>query len=236
MITFDQIKQPDTLNIFTDTSMLNKVHLASSGAHFYSGTTFIGEFVQIIPQATVNIGELMGVYFGLRQSLEYMKTGAFTTINLFSDSQITIFGLRDWVYNWVRDEGDGHLHGYANKRVQNETYFIHIINFILANNINVNLYHVRGHLDGDYFKNSRIFKENFISANNIQYVVDDTVVNFLIQGNSFIDNRTRDQFNTIGVDYVYNLPGDLISIFNWHDLIKSFDMEKYKQLTGGYNL
>ena len=235
MITYDQISRPDTLNIFTDASMLTKSAIASAGAHFYSGTNLIGEFIQNIPQATVNIGELMGVWFGLRQALEYAKTGAFSVINLFSDSQITIFGLRNWIYNWVRDEEQGHLHGYGKKQVQNETYFIHLVNFILGNNLKVNLYHVRGHLDGTGFKESREFKENFIYANRIHYRVDDTVINFLIKGNSLIDNRTRDKLSDVSLTTTYNTSSETIRIFNWHDLIQSFDMDKYKQLTGGYN-
>ena len=104
----------NNLFIFTDASVTKygrheEEYISCSGA---VACVWTGNCYQIIDQSFVinrcstnNNGEIKAIYYGLLLALKYKNN--FRTINLFSDSKISIYGLREWIEDWVqRSRGD----------------------------------------------------------------------------------------------------------------------------------
>lgn len=244
----DTIVNNHTLNIFTDASVKKEVentengpayyYISAPGAQAYIGDKLIQSSSSVLPFCTNNEGEITAIQYGihLAKILSKQPELGITTINLFSDSKICIYGLREWIFNWVRSEADGILYG-SNGPVKNQSRFISIVNDIISSSLRINFYHVRGHLDTISFKNTRTFKNSFIKENHLQGDVDDRLILFLIHANSSVDNFTR-SFLPNGKlifhsNYKYDLTIQMSRIFNWHEFIQSLDMNKYKSLIGG---
>ena len=243
-VTYENLINNHTLNIFTDASILKDningydLFISTPGAQIYLGDILQDSLIQMLPDCTNNEGEITAIENGLYLAEKWRKLlPQVDSINLFSDSKISLFGLRDWCYNWIRAEQNGILYGSSGE-VKNQNHFIHAIYFILSNDLKINMYHTRGHINAVNFKSVAKFRNSFVKENHLNYHPDDHIINFMIKGNNKIDNDTRQylNFNKIYIDdWVKPRGQGGQMIYNWHDLIRSFDMVKYQYLTGGYN-
>ena len=107
-LSFDMFFNNETLNCFSDASMrkMGKNHLAScAGSVIICKDTIINEMFRVNSESTVPAAELRGIRNTLSLALMYM--GQFRVINIFSDSQISIFAIRDYIYKWRFNPEDG---------------------------------------------------------------------------------------------------------------------------------
>lgn len=223
-----------TLNIFTDASISKMstpsgdIVIGSAGAQFYMGTNLIDSKYQILYDTTNNQSELTAILIGVYNAT--LLRNKVDHINLFSDSRISVDGLRSWIFRWTRNIYNGEMLSSSGSPVANQQILLKIIDVITANNLRINIYHVRGHLDNNTYKSRYKFENSFLKHNKLQKRdVSGSVIDFLIQGNSSIDNYTRSQFNK---DIGYcpeQVPPFIIDKMYY---IENFNRTKYAELIG----
>lgn len=191
-----------TLNIFTDASIsqINEEYIGCSGAvactgHF-NNIIIVDELFKINRDSTNNNSEIKAIYLGILLANKFKNQ--FKTINLFSDSKISIYGLREWISNWVEASTGDCLIGSTNKPVSNQSEILCCIYEILNNDININLYHQKGHCETDTHIQQALV--TFKSSNDIhRYITSEYIMN-ISKWNCYVDNKSR----TILCDFIQN--------------------------------
>jgi len=116
-------------------------------------------------------------------------------VAIISDSKISIKGLTEWyTTKWLDNSKDGILYNSSNKEVSNQKYFNNIIWNIITYNINVQLYHCKGHVTQsiESLNNAkRVFKE----SNGI--ICDDDLISTISFYNNYADSLASNLNNDI---------------------------------------
>ena len=122
-------------NIFCDASMDIYKRIGCAGIFLVSEDFkspidyyFIRQF-----NATNNSAEILAVYHAILMALYYRnrKDYDFDRFRVFSDSKVCIYGLREWVYNWVNNQTpNGTLRRSDDTPVLNQYYFKEIVRLI----------------------------------------------------------------------------------------------------------
>ena len=238
----------NVINIFTDASIISKkedfnYYIGCAGIAAYRGTTMIKSCSPIITNSTNNESEIYGILCGIKDAIQMKYLYDPKRINLFSDSIISIKGLREWYKTWLSTEQDGIIYSTSGA-VKNQNYFIYCMAYIISCDLEINLYHVRGHTDPNNFLQRRKFMNSFLKENKQSYSsMDERLISFLIEGNRFVDEISRSALTNIPKEvfdkyydsYKKNYQQET-RIFNLHDLICNLDIEKYEKLIGGFNI
>lgn len=227
IIPKEEIDNDYTLNIFSDASISSQHTYtnACAGAIAVYQDFIIDKILTPMYNTTNNRAELMAILNGLYLAIRYRRK--VKRINIFSDSKISVFGLRTWIYSWINNSQDNILRSTSGD-VKNQDMILSIINFIIENNLQISLFHIRGHCDYTKFKDIIKFRKSFISENNLYpNIIDDQLCMYLIKYNDYIDNDTRK-----------NLINDKIEslkpyTLNLNSYLPYLDMDKYKLLLGG---
>ncbi len=185
------------INLFCDASIDLITKIACSGCHIAyqdnNGVHNIGDRMIIQRNATNNSSEILAIWIGIMTALQLRNTwypGA--TFRLFSDSKISLYGLRDWLKNWIANiRPDGTLVSSSGQPVANQQTFIDIYNTIVDTDLKIELYHQRGHvLDGKVsLDRARV---QFIKANKVPPEALGLDIRYLSECNQIVDNMSRD--------------------------------------------
>lgn len=215
----DNYYRSDILNIFTDASIKNRPNGKFSGC--YGATAIVCDIIidqecRINSDTTNNNAEIKGLRAGVILALRHRKN--YQVINIFSDSQISVFGLRDRIIYWNIVNGVSMTR--SNTPVKSQEIYYEIINLILSNRLSINLYHQKGHVDNKY--SSLLEAEHvFSSSNGMRCKIDLNFIRYISKWNNYIDIETRN---------ILNRHNDM----EYHDAIryKPFDFNKraYKEL------
>ena len=198
---FSDIYNPYTLNIFSDASMRISKGGITSGCYGVVAVcmdNIIYSFYRIHSNTTVNAEEARGIRSALAIALQYRYQ--FKNINIFSDSAISIIGLREYTQKWVYNENDNTL--YKNKsfgsEVANQGLFVEMYNFAteLRKTNQLGLYHIKGHVSFEGHQktiNSNIHTayKVFLRENNCNGSLDINIIRYLCTYNTFVDNGSR---------------------------------------------
>jgi ribonuclease HI len=225
MINFNAVFNDYTLNIFTDASVkvcANKLTCTCSGAISTVNDKIIKTNIRVLKNSTNNLGEITAILLGVEDAFLYKNS--FKTINLFSDSKINIFGLREWIFSWINASHKGVLYSSTGKEVANQNIILTIINFILENNLNINLYHQNGHVSLNNVNDLIDARNNFNKFNGIRNEVDMNIIKQISFFNNYIDNHTRLILNNSDI---IKMPETKLAI---KMVYKPFDINNYKSL------
>lgn len=215
-----------SISIFTDASFkafgkYNGLGTVCSGACVYNNDILIDQQYFIDTNKTVQQGELYAILMGISMMYKYRN---FKNIRLFSDSQTSIFAIRDRIFKWlnlqkkyggVLDEGG---------EIKNVNYIMNIVHTLLANNIPIELYHVKGHVNVNS-NDSVINAINvFRSSNNINLNIDYDLIKQLAICNDQVDRFTKFMLN-YNTDYAsyrnaINFDYNGIDINSYRSLVK----------------
>lgn len=198
----DMLKNPDTINIFSDASMRvrskqNNTLDSCYGAVAVNKDNIIDELFRVSSDTTVPAAEIRGLRCALRLAMKYRYN--YKVINIFSDSQIALFGLRDYIYGWKYNKGNL-CTKYSAKAVKNQELYIEcfqILNELRTTNI-VNLYHQPGHVDNGLEALKEAIKV-FKTSNNIRGRVDYNTIRYISLYNNYVDNKSRSFIRGINV-------------------------------------
>ena len=96
--------------------------------------------------------------------LSYAKYDTF--LNLFSDSQIGIFSLRKWIFNWVDKSDTSVIKSFIKsdkEPVANQELLTAIIGLIRSTGAHTSLYHIRGHMNPNKVHDMQTFIKAFVA-------------------------------------------------------------------------
>ena len=231
ILTKDDIFNKETLNIFTDASIItlrDKSYIETigcPGCYVIGGDTELELNTQILRNSTNNNSEITAIFMGVLAAQKYRSY--FRYINLFSDSKISVLGLREWIFNWINSAKEGVMYSSSGKPVANQDIFLQIVYFIINNNLPINLFHVNGHISPTNITQILEAKKTFITSNHINIDVDEELIASFAICNDVIDNATRQILydNTFSPIEKSN---PFIKYF-YHP----FDKNKYNELIGG---
>lgn len=193
------IFRDNVVNIFTDASVLKTSQgetISCGGAIIVLGDeSETHHNVEVLRDSTNNQGEIMAINIGIDFAIKitnfHRNAGLHVPeINLFSDSKISVCGLRQWIFNWINCSSGGVMYSSSGNPVANQDIYKSIIYKIVNNNININLYHQKGHVienqDKSVINAQRVFNEsNGTKVNNLD------LIRRLSYYNNMIDVITR---------------------------------------------
>ena len=243
MLSLDEMQNyfisDEVLNIFTDASIKRirneNSFIGCPGMVAYIGYRELNRRLEIIRHSTNNESEIRAIQMAIEYVYEYIPLFPYIKkINIFCDSKISVYGLREWYKNWFSDIKNGELYGSSGK-VKNQKYFIFIIKAIEQLGFPINIYHLRGHMNNKQWQFiDSFYKENHIAGYNNKMNKD--LAEYLIHGNDEVDVYTGivDKIDTSNIPILYRRE-NLVSPFNYTDLINSINLNVYEQLISGYN-
>lgn len=223
-INFDK----DTLNIFTDSSVKTTEYGFDSVSAIVAllGDNKVLERVELNRNTTNNYGEMKAIYMGVEAAEEINRYFNPKYINIFSDSRISVLGLKEWYKKWnVVDEEGYSLTGSGN-RVANQSVIWSIIKFIIDHNLHLAIYHISGHVNPDKRGSLNTFahKMRTINGDIGSGLIEEEDLRKLIEGNDYVDRISRDM-----VRNSENYPFILRPIERLYNFTPE-DIEKYKEL------
>ena len=230
----------DTLNIFVDASIkkCENETIGCPGAIAIYNNSVLDYKMDILRNSTNNNSEIMAIYYGILLAIKYRDK--FKYINLFSDSKICVFGLKEWIFNWIKTVQIGSdniedytqeynmniLYGSTGTPVANQSEIMLVVQTILAYNLELHIYHQRGHI---CTKNESMLQKamhTFIENNNLfSDEIDLATMSELSYYNNTIDDSTRKFLNS------YSYHNESIknpAIFFMYN--KDMDINKYSKL------
>lgn len=232
MIRKERLFTEDIINIFTDASITeyNNETIGCAGYVAIRGKQKISEDRRIIRQSTNNNSEITAISMGVEFAISILPyIGNNITINLFSDSKICIFGLREWYTTWLRREYNGRLYSSANKEIANQEIFNYIIWIIMHYNLRINFYHQNGHICLNSRKSLLGAMDTFKKYNYITNEVDIELIKEISKFNDYIDNTTRDTLKAYVSSGQVNEP--IFRAYFTNDANKNtFNEDKYRSL------
>lgn len=231
----------DTLNIFTDGSIKKfyingeEETIGCAGANVVitdeSGINYVEAATEITRNTTNNDTEIRSILLGVQRALYYRELYPFKYINIIADSKICIYGLREWVFNWINntDPNTKVMISSQGTPVANQQVILQIIYMILQNNLVVNFYHQNGHKNCNNMKDMLTAKDTFIRSNYIGCDVDMELIRNISRANDYVDRFTKQELEHFVPDRIIR-PNEYI-----HYVYRPFDYKKYNELIGGFN-
>lgn len=197
----EELFNSKVLNIFTDGSIykckeLNEtIGCPGALAVQYKDNKFIQVDSDMILRrhSTNNDSEITAILLGIRIAIK--NRHKFEKINLFSDSQICIFGLREWIYNWIKCTQDGIMYSSSGTEVANQEIIKLIIRLIVEYNLNINFYHQKGHVTGT-FDSLKKALDVFNKSNGCN-IRDYNFIKIISQFNNDIDKFTGEYIQNV---------------------------------------
>lgn len=188
-----------TLNIFTDASILRFNNGKCAGCYgaivYYNGQIIDSEY-RIASDSTSNNSEIKAIRLGVNLAIKWRDRFPFPiTINLFSDSQISILGIRDRIFSW-RNKNE-RLIGYGNAPIKNQSVYLEIINIIISSNLYINFYHQKGHVSVGNYDSFNKAIHVFVSSNNIREEIDPEFMKWISIMNNKVDQGSRKYLHKI---------------------------------------
>lgn len=191
----------ESICIFTDSSFKQN---PKYGKHTAIGTTApaycvyrndmcIEQGFQILHDSTSQQGELYAMLLGVIASYKYKN---FPHIRIFADNQNAVFSIREWIFNWVTQTNNGQKVLGEDGRINNQSYIMDIIYTIISNQIYLELYHVKGHVDIKKYNMVKESKELFQRSNPFCGTVDDALIYQLAMGNNAVDEYSTVMLKT----------------------------------------
>ena len=175
-----------SINIFTDASITKSIYgetIGCSGA-IYMENTATCKF-EISRDSTNNISEITAIKLAVELAIQ----NKLDMVNIWSDSQWSIFGLTKWIRSWMNNMKNYQLMNSSGEEVKNQQIFLCIIKMIVENNLRVNFYHIKGHVNEKDIKSINHAISVFNRSNNAS-ISRDKMYHAVIM-NNMVDRETR---------------------------------------------
>lgn len=202
------------LNIFTDASITKTIYnetIGCSGAICMENND-ICKF-ELSRDSTNNISEISAVKLAVELALE----NKLNEVNIWADSQWSIYGLTVWNKKWFYNINNYILQNSSGEPVKNQQIFLSIMKMIISNNLKVNFYHIKGHVDSNDIKSVNHAVFVFNKSNRIT-ISRDKIYNAVIM-NNMVDQKTRDILSDYKDIYPIKLTRGIVNpIINKEDL------------------
>lgn len=228
----------DIYDIYSDASIDPTTKMSCSGAITVNRKTneIVNKVYMLIPDSTNNKGEIAAIWLAVNAAINLKSTNKNPYhVNILSDSQISLFGVRTWMLSWIRNAKSGVLYSTSGP-VSNQEWFIDIYRNIVMHGIKIKFFHVKGHVactSRSMFEADKMFRtSNKVSACNVGMNIQN-----IAYWNNMVDDESRD----ILYLYIYNgqfsecvYTGGIIPMVNYEYTIQ--DRQVYSaNINGGLN-
>lgn len=192
-IKINQFHNENTINIFSDASITGKAGKFTGcyGVVAVVGDNIIDQTYKIVSHTTNNNSEIKGIRAALDIAMKYKDI--YPYINIFSDSLISINGIRDYINKWIINPQNGMLYSRTNKMVANQEIFIEnyrILKELQLSSSIITLYHQAAHIDNNY--NSLLkAADSFKKSNLIKGKIDLNFIRYICTWNNYVDTTSR---------------------------------------------
>lgn len=189
-----QFYNNETLNIFCDASIVGKPDNFTGcyGVVAVVKDNIIDTCYRIVSNTTNNNSEIKGLRAAI--SMAYKWKDNFSNINIFCDSQVSVFGLRDYIYKWSYNPKNNMLYTSSNKPAANQSVIIecHYMMKELMNitNCNIRIFHQAGHV-GNTYNSINEASCIFAKSNNIIGKIDLNLIRYISTYNNYVDQNSR---------------------------------------------
>lgn len=176
------------LNIFTDASITKTIHnetIGCAGAICMENNNLCKFLVQ--RDSTNNISEITAIKLAVELAIE--NRDKFDVVNIWADSQWSIYGMTKWIRPWMNSMINGVIYNSSGYPVKNQQIFLGIIKLIVQNNLPVNFYHIKGHVDLYNIKSIAHAVQVFKRSNGVD-ISRDKMFKYA-KMNDMVDNHTR---------------------------------------------
>lgn len=208
------------INIFTDASIITTSYNETIGC---AGAICMEDHnlnkFEIHRDSTNNISEISAVRLAVELALE----NNLSEVNIWSDSQWSIFGLTKWIGSWVANMDNYILKNSSGESVKNQQIFLSIIKTIIDNNLHVNFYHIKGHVNTTDIKSISRAVSVFYKSNGVS-ISRDKMYHACIM-NNMVDNETRNRLQEFrNVQSISLIRGIVNPIITKEDLIIYYNL------------
>lgn len=223
------------INIFCDASIDTDKRVACGGCYIVlqgndSSYTPLHYKMYLQHHATNNSAEILAIWTGVIEAVKIRQQYPNAIFRLFSDSKISLYGLRDWIKNWIKNSqrrGTDVLINSSGQEVANQQCFIDIFNLIVETGLKIEFYHQRGHVGESGGVDLDRARAQFIKANKVSPENLGLNIQFLSQCNSYIDNMTRSAMRQY-IDYGIIIDDTMVlPIDPMHHYIRSNMLPQY---------
>lgn len=180
------------LNVFSDASMhkRNKSFIGCYGSVAVTCDSILDNHYNIDSFSTTPASEARGLRTSIIIASKLAKD--FDTINFFSDSQITIMAVRDYIHKW--DIHDGKFWTSGGKVAKNGSIYMEC-NRLLADPVfygkDINLYHQKGHVNIASFEQLKRAADVFRRENHLNCKIDLNFIRYISVFNDLVDKQSR---------------------------------------------
>ena len=222
------------INCFSDASLVtlpNGKNVIAAGYIIVYNREIIDQRVKIIADATSNYGEALAVYMGVDSLVRFSQYGV--PLNLFSDSKLTVFGIKKWIFGWM-DRVQTYTRKLINSSgdpVANQDLFIAIVWTIVSASVCMRIWHQRGHQNMTSIKDMKTFKTSFYKENGLE--IPEDIARELIYYNQIIDNLTRNTLKAVINDPNFREQDYQKPKIVFRPIIGPDSLRAYKSLIGG---
>lgn len=229
MITKQALDNKNAINIYTDASIYKlkvggnvQETIGCPGFVVVHNDHIIDQGYTVLRNTTSNKAELNAILLGVRAAKEYGKSGYI--LRLFSDSQLSVFAIRDRIFSWIKNSKNGKLFTSEGTEVKNIGEIMSIINTILENDVPIDIYHQKGHVkEGDI--TSLLHAREVFCVSNCNLEIDMDFIYSISYYNNYVDNMTRTNLH----NHISRILD--IGVIEPFDVVyTSFDINKYKKL------
>ena len=200
MSKFEKLVDKKKLEIFCDASMRkfpNGRSFGCAGALTVLDNQPYGmPYLKVLPDSTNNESEAMAVYLAVEAAYAMTQLfGEFEEIVVYSDSRLSVFGLKVWMENWISMMHNNVLYTKQGVAVSNQNIFKMIYDFLARNDIKIRLLHCKGHVNV-------LSRKHIITAANVFYESNgfypsEAEIIRLANFNNYIDVATRDNLKFV---------------------------------------
>ena len=158
--------------------------MACTGYHSYINTDIVDTNMQYMETKCPDIAELNAIKMGILSAIRIKNSNPrINSINLFSDSRNSILWLKE--IKFFNTTNSGILKIPKNIYRQYKVYLLDIVDLIISNRLEINLYYIKGHyIKEDVSK----FKNLFIKINELSFTISDDLARQIIKNNIAVDN------------------------------------------------
>ena len=186
-------KNLEIMELFADASLKNidKRDFVCSGAICINTSE---ERYTITADSTSNRGEILAVFLAIQMAHENLKKypNRFKRINVYSDSQLSVLGTTKYMHTWIKNSTNDQeiLYKPDNKPVQNQDLLMMVVTYCVANNLIINMYDQKAHVNLESKKSLIEANKYFYKANGF-YLKKDEIYK-ISHYNGLIDKKSRD--------------------------------------------
>lgn len=142
-------------------------------------------------ESSSNRGEILAIWLGISKAIEIKNEAKYDVkFRIFSDSRLSIYGLKHFAPDWIKNQIDGVWYTNSKKIVNNQDVFKAILGLIIDNQLYVEMYAQKAHVQANAIMSAESYFEN---NNDVSLGELGVTSEYICANNNLVDNFTRSQ-------------------------------------------